>query len=324
MPKPITSLATLRPDIAGCLTEFDLAMDRMGFIGLRVLPVLEVAKQAGTFGIIPVEQLLTQPETRRASGSGYNRGGWKFDDASYATKEHGWEEPIDARDAAMYADYFNAELISTQRALDIVLRAHEKRVADAVFNATTFAALTAAVATEWSSYDDATPIDNVETAVRAVWTATGIWPNSLVINRTVFRNLRMCAQIIDRIQSAGAGNRTLPTDITPAMLAQVFDLEQVLVAGSAYNAGKEGAALDIEPLWSNEYAMVCKTARTQDFREPCLGRTFHWGEDGSAIGGTIETYYEEQIRGDVVRVRHETDEKMLYAQTGYLLSNITA
>ena len=69
--------------------------------------------------------------------------------------------------------------------------------------------------------------------------------------------------------------------------------------------------------------MVCRIATDSDIKSPCIGRTLHWAEDGSEIGGTVETYRDESVRGDVVRVRHQTDEKMLYTQAGHLLSNIT-
>jgi hypothetical protein len=65
--------------------------------------------------------------------------------------------------------------------------------------------------------------------------------------------------------------------------------------------------------------MVCKVATGQDFREPCIGRTFHWAGDGSGIDGTIESYRDETVRGDVIRVRHDVDEIVLYKQAGHLL-----
>ena len=72
-----------------------------------------------------------------------------------------------------------------------------------------------------------------------------------------------------------------------------------------------------------EYAMVCKVATGRDFREPCIGRTFHWSADGSSIGGTVESYRDETVRADIIRVRHDVDELVLYPQAGHLLSNIT-
>jgi hypothetical protein len=323
MPAPSSSLATLRPDLGGSLEEFSTAMDRLGFIGLRVLPVFEVAKQAGVFGKIPIEQLLANRDTERAPGSGYSRGQFQFTTDSYACEEHGAEEPVDDREAKMYADYFDAELVSTERARDVVLRNHERRVAAAVFNATTFTSQTTNVVEEWDDYDAATPIDNVETAVQAVWSRCGLWPNALIINRLVFRHLRQCEQIIDRIASSGAGMPTRAADITAAQLAAVFDLPNIIVAGGAYNSATEGQDASISSIWSSEYAMVARIVGSNDIREPGLGRTFHWGEDGSSIGGTIESYRDETVRGDVIRCRHDVDEKLLVTEAAQLLDNVT-
>lgn len=326
MPTPSSSLSTLRPEIAGSLTEFDLAMDRNGFIWNQVLPVFNVSKSSGSFGVIPIEQLLQNRETRRASGAGYSRGNWKFETASFATEEHGAEEPVDDREAELYSDYFDAEVISAQRAADVVLRNAEKRVSDMVFNATTWSggSLTTAVSIEWSTVASATPITDVNAAVKKVWDNSGLWPNALIINRRVFRNLRNCSQIKDAIASSGAGDRTLQRDVTVQQLAQAFDLDYVIVSGSARNSANEGQAMSIAPVWSDEYAMVCRIATTNDIKEPCLGRVFHWGQDGSGVMGTMESYRDETVRSNIIRCRHDVDELILYTAMGHLLSNITA
>jgi len=326
MPSPISSLATQRPDLATFL-EFDLESERAGYIATQVLPVMSVASQAGNFGKIKLAELLQQRQTKRAPGSGYARGSWTFDKATYATEEHGAEEPVDDREAKMYAEYFDAEQVSTMRAFSSVLRNAEERVANAVFNATTWSggALTTAITNEWDSNHktNAIPIDDVEGAVNKVYDASGLWPNALIINRRVFRNLRNLDQIIDRINSEGAGNASKPSDITTAMLAQVFDLDYVIVAGTSKNGAKEGQTASPTQIWSSEYAMVCRIATGNDMREPCIGRTFHWSNDGSSIGGTVESYRDEAIRGNVIRVRHDVDEVILYPEAGHLLSNVT-
>jgi len=324
MPSPTSSLATLRPDLATFL-EFDLESERNGYVATQVFPVIDVMSQAGNFGKIPLEQLLQQRDTRRAPGSGYARGNWTFEKAVYAAEEHGAEEPVDDREAAMYAEYFQAEQISTLRAFSSVLRNAEQRVADAVFNATTWngASLTTGITHEWDDATSCVPITDVEAAVQKIYDGSGLWANALIINRKVFRNLRNSAQVIDRIESAGAGDASKPSDITAQMLAQVFDLDYIIVAGTSRNNAKEGQAASPVQIWSGEYAMVCKIATSADMREPCIGRTFHWSADGSSIGGTVETYRDETIRGDVVRVRHDVDEVVLYPQAGHLLSNIT-
>jgi len=325
MPTPTSSLATLRPDIRGSFTEFDLEMNERGFISTRVFPVVDVASQAGVFGKIPVEELLQQRETKRAPGSGYARGNFRFETSTYACEEHGAEEPVDDREAKMYAEYFDSEVIAGLRARSAVLINAEQRVADAVFNTTTWtgASLTTAITDEWDDITNAVPLTNVDAAVKKVYDNSGLWANALIINQKVFRNLRRCKQVIDAIESSGAGQSSKQSDITAELLAQVFDLEFVIVAGSSKNGAKEGQAATPSQIWSDEYAMVCRVATSPDFREPCIGRTFHWSQDGSSIGGTVESYRDENVRANIIRVRHDVDELVLYPQAGHLLSNIT-
>ncbi len=181
MPSPSSSLATQRPDLADSLREFDLEMDTAGFIGHRVMPVSPVANQSGTFGKIPIEELLQARDTKRAPGSGYNRGEFKFETATYATEEHGVEEPVDDREAAMYANYFDAEVVSTQRAQRAIVEAQEKRIASLIFNTTTFSPTT--VTTEWSTAASAVPLTDVESKVQAIYGASGLWPNTMIVRQ---------------------------------------------------------------------------------------------------------------------------------------------
>ena len=324
MASPSSSLATRRPDLESFF-QFDLAMDEAGFIATQVFPVIDVASSAGNFGKLPLAQLLQERDTIRASGGGYSRGKWKFDPAVYATYEHGAEEPVDDNDVKNYAEYFDIEAVSTARAYSAVLRNAEKRVADAVFNATTWngASLTTGISDEWDDAANAVPATDVEAAVQKIYDNSGLWANALVINRKVFRNLRNCASIIDRINSAGAGSPSKASDVTVDMLKAVFDLEHIIVAGASRNSAKEGQTATPTQIWSDEYAMVCRISTSVDMRDPCIGRTFHWSQDGSSIGGTVETYRDETVRGDVVRVRHQVGEVVLYPEAGHLLSNIT-
>jgi hypothetical protein len=327
MPTPSEALSTLRPDLGGSFEDFDLEMDRLGFIAYRVLPPMEVQRASGTFGRIPLAQLLKNADVVRNSRSGYPRGDWEFEEETFATKEYGFEEPVDNRDEALYADFFDAELVSAEIARDTVLREAEKRVAAMIFNTTTWtgAPLTTAVAAgkEWSNYANATPIDDIEAAVRKVYTGTGMWPNSLIINRLVFRNLRQCDQVLDRIASQGAGSAVKASDITTSQLAQLFDLPNIIVAGSSKNGAIEGQAASPSQIWDSEYAMVGKIATSGNIKEPCIGRTFHWAQDGSSMGGTMETYDDARLRGSVVRCRHEVHEKVIAAAFGHLISNVT-
>lgn len=320
MPSPSTAGITQRPDLASSFEEFGEANALDGFVADQVLRPVEVMSQAGEFGRIPIEQLLQKRDLKRAPGSGYARGEFTFATQNYSTKEYGCEEPIDDREAKMYAEYFDAEVVAAMRAYSAVRREAETRVADAVFNETTWSgpSLTTTVSTDWTDASS-TPIADVESAVNKVYDGSGLWPNALIINRKVFRALRQCTEIIARIASSGAGSATKASDITESMLAQVFDLDRIIVAGQSTNRANKGQSADLGQIWSSDFAMVATVAQSTDFREPCIGRIFHWSEDGSSMGGTVETYREDHLRADVVRVRHDVDERILYPESAHLL-----
>ena len=320
MPSPSTSLATQRPDLAASFEAFDLEAEKQNYIGTQVAPVVTTASQAGVFGKIPLDQLLQQRDTKRAPGSGYSRGRFTFTTATYACEEHGAEEPVDDRESKMYANYFDAERVASARAMSAVLRNAEIRWAAAIFNTTTWtgASLTTDVSgTPWATVGTAVPLTNVEAAVQKVYDNSGLWPNALVISKKVYRNLRNTTSIIDRVKYQGfmdvrAGN------ISAEAIAQAFDL-RLIIAGGSKNSALEGQTATPAEIWGSTYTMVCRVATTNDPKEPCIARTFHWDADGSQPLGRFESYRDETVRGDVIRCRHDVDEIVMYAQAGHLL-----
>ncbi len=321
MPSPSQTLSGFRPDL-GMLFQLDMEMNRNGFIANRVAPVANVADQKGTMGVIELKQFLKEPQTGRDSRGNYQRTGYNFKDFTYETAENGIELPIDRRRAAIYREWFDFEAMSTRVALDIVLRAYEYRVANLLYNAATFTNNKTDITNEWNDWTNAVPLTDVIKGKRSMWEATGLYPNALVVNKRQFDNLRMSAQIIDKLESGGAGESIKPGAVTRQMLADCFDLDEIVVSNSARDSANEGQSVSIAPMWSDEYAMLARLAATENPEEPCLSRTVHWSEDGSQIGGTIEMYYEDSSRGDVVRVRHETEEKILYTALGHLFTNV--
>lgn len=326
MPSPMNAVAITRNDLMSSVEEVDVFAERQGFIGLRVMRVLDVAAQADQFGRIPVEQLLQMSDTNRASDGSYPRGEFKFVDDFYATRDRGWEEKVDEREERIYGTWFDAEVLATERAYWKVLANQEQRIAAVLYDTSVFtgAAKTTALSTEWSTHANATPINDVLAAKRKVWVASGLWPNAITINQTQFDNLKLCAQILDALRAAGAGVQATQGNITEAMLAEVLGLKHVLVAKGTKNSANAGQSFSAAEIWSSEYASVCRVAETDAVKEPCVGRTFHWTGDGSVSGGLIESYRDESKRGYIIRCRHEVHEKSIVIEAAHLLSNVTA
>ncbi len=328
MAGPSSRLVTLRPELS-TFEQLDMEMNRRGYVGLQILPAFNVNTQSATFGVVTLESLLANAnfDTRRTSTGGYNRGNFRFADRTYTTKENGWEEPIDERENNMYASILDQEQMASMRAWEHVLNSLENRVIAATVGGTVTAGFTQAATALWTDAVAARPINDVFAALEAIWLRTGMWADTITMSRRAFRSLRRTDQIRNEVMATGAGEQAYQRKITPAMVAEILDVNQIIIADAIKNTANFNQTPSIASVFPENQVLVSVTAKTGDFKEPCLGRTFHWGGDGSIIQGenlvgVVEQYEEPQTRKRIVRVRHETAEFILYPQMAQVISGV--
>jgi len=327
MTQPTTNVFERREDLGMRFDEFDLAMNRQGFIAHRVLPILPRGRSSGKFPRVKLDQYLQNLDTKRNPDGTYKRSTREFADDNYDTKEHGLEATLDDRTTSRYDDLIDAEVFEGEVIENSLLMDYEKEVAALMFNTTTFAGKTAAVGTEWSVIATATPVTDVNTRINSIRLACGVKPNALVVNDEVFRNMIRCAQVIDTLKFQGFQDAR-PGEISRQALAISLNLEEVIVADAVTNTKEPGLTAVLADIWDKEYALLARVAKTRNPMERCVGRTIMWDEegatDGDMMGVIAETYYEDQRRGGVLRRRSDWGLKTLFLECGYLLSNITA
>ena len=294
---PRASEAMIRPDLGTLAYEFSLSAAQQGFVGQIVLPGFMTRLQSAQYPVIPAEAILEVGDTLRAPRSAYARGDWEFEWADYTCKENGWEEPLDDTEAAMFRDYFDAEVVAVQRAVLMVLRSQERRV-------------------------DADPLSDVEKAKEHFRYAVGLKPNALVMDEDVLRHISMCEAVMERVKYTSPN--AIRGQLTIEQLKAYFGVENIVVAGAVFNSAKKGKPKQIEAIWPKDKVLLARlSSGGQDLKEPSLGRTFIWEEDAPGLLVT-EQYREEQTRSDVYRVRQNTDECVQFAGAGYILTGITA
>jgi hypothetical protein len=319
--QPTTATTLSRPDLGAIAYEYAIQQSMMGFIGNVVLPMFDTPFQEGEIPVIRTETFLKLQDTKRNAGSGYPRSDWDFENLTYSCSEHGWEEALDDGQVRQYARLFSAEEVATLRAMDVILRAREKRIADAVFNATTFASYTNAVSLEWDD-PDSDPKTDVQTAFELVRKRTGRKPTDLIISMKVFLNL-MKNNHFKEASKYVVGAELLPFEAQRQIMSQYLGLN-VLIGEGVYDTKNKGAAFTAGDIWDDEYAMVVVLSKNAvDLREPALGRTMLWTADSPQIVN-VETYRDEPKRSNIIRVRNYLAEKIQFAGAGQLLSNITS
>jgi hypothetical protein len=315
----LKSGATLRQDLGAVAYEYALEASQRGFVGLSLMPIFETMVQSANYPVVPREALLKLKDTKRAARSAYNRSDYEFDDGTFSCAEHGWEEPVDDAEAAMYANFFDAEEVATMRAVDILLRNQEKRIADKLTNTTTFG--TNNVTTKWSSLATATPRTDVRDAKQSLFNSTGLEANAFVCSKKTFENILLSAEFQDKTKFV---NQALMEvfEVQKRLVAQYLGVDQVLIGNAVYDGAKKGKDFSAVSIWPDARGFVARVAtQPRNLKEACIGRTFLWIED-SPENLVVEQYREEQSRSDVYRARHNVDEAFVFTDSLYLMSNL--
>lgn len=337
MPYAATGTERPRPDLADTLYDYDLQANMNGMVALEVFPTFDAEEYKGDFPRVTAKQLMKRPTTAtsskpgkaflRATRSAYATEETSFTKDDFETEEYGLEGFKDDREAKQYRHYFEYESFITTFIQNQLLTQLEERVANACFDTTVFTtaanrAVVLAAGDKWSAYGTADPVKKVRDGKIAVWNNSGIWPDSIIMNQHAFEHLKECDDIRSRVHSQGAGSPDRNTAITKQIIGQILGLENVIVAGSAYD-GANPTATTFQPanIWGN-HALIFKRARTRNLREVCLGRSFHWAIDDSMPNGYVEDYRDPITRSMKIRVRHQMDNKRLYASVGYLLQGV--
>ncbi|HAP39449.1 MAG TPA: hypothetical protein DCQ94_06795 [Nitrospira sp.] len=331
MAMPTTAITRL--DLSLQYTEFDLLMNREGFVGLQILPGLGVGKNAAEFMRINLESLLQAAEdATRAPRSGYKRDNFEFDTDSYTTSEKGLEEVIDDAEMELYGDLIRIEKITSDRLMNRLAMALEQEIVDLVTNETTFAGQITPLSTTQavSAPTTASPIAVIETAIDTVADRIGRKPNTVVIHEQALRKTIRTDEFIDHVYKMDVKDRAKMGHA--ALLAQVLDIERVVVADARKNTAGKAVTASLSKMWTPETVLVTHVSQDQDLSvaKPRLGNTLMWndqiaslpgGDDSDLLGSVIvEEYREENRRGGILRGRTNWGLKIFHKECSQLLT----
>lgn len=164
------------------------------------------------------------------------------------------------------------------------------------------------------------PINDIRTGKRTVLQATGFEPNKLCLGQTVYDALIDHPDIVDRIKYGQTPGT--PAVVNASSLAQLFDLQEVLVSKAVYNSAAKGATENSQFI-SGSNALLAYAAPAPGLQTPSAGYTFSWrGYLGaSATGHRIKKFRIEKISSDRVEIEMAYDQKVVGADLGYFFEN---
>ena len=312
------SQTVLRADINVMVEE---AMERDSwFIGQRAFPLFSVSEKSGTYPVFKKAkgQLLNLNAAVRTPGGNYPRITRSYEYDTYDCQDRGIEELVDDTYAKDVARFFAAEQVAGRQCMSQMLMDHDYRVSAEIFATGNWGAGTAAVVA-YTMANIAT-IDFPQDVLARVEAlrALGVQANTIILSAAVWVRLVQSTKFQAWMRGSRPSDATL--QITPEMAADSFSehgISQVLVGRSIYNSAKQGQTFSGANIWGNTYVWVGK-CNGGDFAEAGAGRTLVWNAEGGHL--VTETYREEAIRSNVVRVRTNTDEKVVDTNAGRLIT----
>jgi len=122
-----------------------------------------------------------------------------------------------------------------------------------------------------SNFDPVAFFDARRAAIKEVGRRT---PNRLALGMNAYNALKNHPDIVDRVKYTGTTAN--PAKVTPQVLAQLFEVEKVVVLASSYNSAGIGEAENMQFICDANSALLCYATPTAQIDEPSAGYIFTW------------------------------------------------
>lgn len=312
------------------LTNISVAyiQDAQHFIADRAFPTVPVLKQSDRYYVYSRADFNRDEMKERAPGTESAGGGYDLDNTpTYYAPVFAFHKDVEDQmransDAVLNPDR-DATIFVTQKAL--IKR--ERSFAAKFLQASVWANEAEGVASApgagqfliWNDADS-DPIGVIRSAKRAVLESTGFEPNKLILGTAVYDALIDHPEIMDRVKYGQTPGNTAM--VNASTLAQLFDLQEVLVSKAVVNTAAQGAAEASSFIFGN-HALLMHTTNSPSIMTPTAGYTFSWtGWMGaSGMGHRIKRFRMEPLESDRIEIQMAYDQKLVGADLGYFFEN---
>ena len=309
----LNSNAIIRPELSA-LVEEAAAADSY-FIGLSIFPVYNSIKKTGQFMKITkaATELLKSNVSVRSPSGPYGRVDRTYEKDTFSCTDRGLEEALDDSVGAELQDWFAQEEVSAKLLLRAMMIDFEKRIKAATFDTGTFGSTNSAVAYAEANLATMDPILDLQNAAKLI-KKRGELANTAVMNRDVWDRIRRADKVAKFFFGSNGGGQ----QVTTAMLAEAIGVPSILIGEATYDASAKGKTATADYIWSSDYIFI-GNVQGGEFSAGGVGRTICWTGDAASTFVT-ETYRNEQIRSDIIRVRTHSDEKVISQPAGTLIA----
>ncbi|MCX7625833.1 MAG: major capsid protein [Candidatus Sumerlaeaceae bacterium] len=298
------------------LTNVSVAYRNTDYIADAVAPPIAVRKQSDKYFIYdPHREFLRATPDARAPGAEASEVDFQLSTDSYFCEDHALEAAIpdeerENADPPLQPDIDRAEMLADKIALNREIALETLLRTSGAISGVSLDPV------DWWSVPTSDPLAQLREARQVVFSAAQRRPNVAILPYAVFDALRHHPQIVERIKYTTAGI------IGEELLAQLLDLDRVLVPRAFKNVARRGQAPACVPVWGNTAWLLYVPPRPALKQVMAVG-TFVWsGAMGAVDGWVVERWREPRRKADMIRVQRYYDHKLIAPTAIYRIQNV--
>lgn len=294
------------------LTAIAIAYRNPGYIADVVLPRIRVGKQAFKFMQYATETQFTAPDSLVGRRSRPNQVTLEGAEIADATEDHALDGGVPRADVENADERYDPLGDEVAFIMELVALRREMRVAGIVFSAATYDVGLKATLAGASQFSD--PGSDPITAINAALDVPLMRPNQMVFGQGGWTKFRSNPVIVEAVLGTGAKKGVVKREA----VAELFEVNEVVVGQARGNTAKKGQPAALARLWGNHLALTYKAPVPQAKGAVTFGGTFQWGEPEAS---QWEDKNMGMRGGTACRAGESVKERVIASQAGYFFEN---
>jgi hypothetical protein len=299
----------IQPD----LTAIAIGYHNKKLIADAVLPRVPVGKEEFKYLKYNMAEGFTVPDTRVGRKSKPNEVEFSATEETASTEDYGLDDPIPNKDIDNAPENYDPLGRSTEQLTNIILLGREVRAASLVFNSANYGANNKVALSGTDQFTDQANSDPIAVIMDSLDTMI-MRGNIMTIGRKAFSALARHPDILKAVH-ANSGDKGVASR---QAIADLFELDEILVGEALVNTAKKGQAATLQRAWGGHISLMYRDTLADTRSGTTFGLTAQFGNRiaGAQPDGDIG------LRGGQrVRVGESVKELLTANDLGYFIEN---
>ncbi len=298
------------------LTAIAIAYRNEALIADQVLPYVQVGKKEFKYLSYEKSERFTLPDNYIGRKGTPNQVEFNATEDTDTCVDYGLSDLVPQDDIDNAPPNYDPLGNAVEGIQDLNLLAREKRVADLVFNTSSFASANKSALSgtdKWSDFTNSDPIEDILTALDVCI----MRPNVMVLGNSVWTVLRRHPKVI-KATNKNSGDSGVAAR---QAVAELLELQEILVGQGWLNSSKKGQTASFARVWGNYCALIYRNTLANTTRGMTFGYTARFG---TPVAGQMPEPKSGLKGGTYIKAGESCKEKITANDLGYLFSTVIA